>query len=743
MRLFQSLLGRRLSTPLHSPLTLVELEPRCVMSVNVLTYHNDNARTGQNLNETILTPANVNATDFGQLFTDSVDGAIYAQPLYVSGVAVPGQGTLNLVFVATENDSVYAFNADSPGPPVWQDSFINPAAGVTPVSDTDLGTNVISPEVGITGTPVIDPTTNTLYVVAFTKELAGGTTTYVQRLHALDLATGAEKFGGPVVIQATVPGTAPGSSNGVVSFDAFKQNQRPGLLLDNGVVYIAWASFDDHTPYNGWVIGYDAQTLQQVAVFNDSPNAGMGGIWQSGDAPAADAASNIYLATGTGDFDANSATAPNNDYGDTDLELAPTPGGLSVVSYFTPFNQPLLNARDEDLGSGGVLLLPAQPGESSPLMISVGKEGKIYLLDRNNLGGFNPSLDNVVQELPGALTGLFGAPAYFNGQVYFGGVGEALQAFAIADGLLSTVPTSESSVEFGYPGTTPSISADGNANGIVWAIQDDGTAILRAYPAGNLGTELYDSTQDSSRDQLADAVKFAVPTVVNGKVYVGTQTGLSVFGLLPAYLTSDDYVTQVYQDLLGRVPDSVGLAYWTNQMLLAGQTRQQIALGIENSLEYQTDEVRQVYAQFLHRVAGATDLSYWTGAFQTGATLQEVEAGVAGSAEFFQNSGGGTNAGFLNALYQDVLGRPVDATGLAYWSQELANGVSTTQVAAGVLSSEEYLLDLVQNHYQQFLRRPADLEGLVYWYVEYENEVTDEQVIAGIIGSQEYLNRLL
>ena len=403
---------------------------------------------------------------------------MYAQPLYKFDVVVPGLATLNLVFVATEHDSVYAFNADNAGPPVWHDSFINPAAGVTTVSDGDLNSNSISPEVGITGTPVIDPATNTLYVVAFTKEVSGGITSYVQRLHALDLATGAEKFGGPVTIQATVPGSGQGSSGGLVSFDAFRENQRPGLLLENGVVYISWASFDDHTPYHGWVIGYNAQTLQQVAVFNTTPDGGLGGIWQSGGAPAADAAGNIYVVTGNGTFDANAATAPNQDYGDTFLELSSTASGLSVKSYFTPFNQATLDARDEDLGSAGPIVMPSQPGPSPDLLIGAGKEGKVYVLNRDALGGFDPSTDNVVQELPQAITGAFDTPAYFNGQVYFGSSGDSLKAFTLSDGLLSSSPTSQSSVVFGYPGATPSISADGTANAIVWVIQDNGIAIL-------------------------------------------------------------------------------------------------------------------------------------------------------------------------------------------------------------------------------------------------------------------------
>jgi hypothetical protein len=736
------------------------LEPRLLLAADVLTYHNDLARTGQNLAETTLTPANVNATDFGQLFTDAVDGPMYAQPLYKSNVAVPGQGTLNLVFAATEHDSVYAFNADSPGPAVWHDSFIDPAAGVTPVPDADLKSASIAPEVGITSTPVIDPTTNTLYVVAFTKEVARTTTSYVQRLHALDLATGAEKFGGPVVIQATAPGSGQGGNGSVVSFDPIHENQRPGLLLDNGVVYIAWASFDDNTPYHGWVIGYNAQTLQQVAVFNTTPDGGLGGIWQSGGAPAADAAGNIYVVTGNGTFDAGNTTAPNHDYGDTYLKLTPTATGLTVASSFTPFNQAVLDARDEDLGSAGPVLLPDQP-EAPPLLIGAGKEGKIYLLNRNALGGFDPSADHVVEELPQSITSAFDTPAYFNGQVYFGGVGDALKAFTLANGLLSSTPASQSSVVFGYPGTTPSISADGTANGIVWVIENGSPAVLRAYPAGNLATELYDSSQEGSRDQLGKGVKFAAPTVVNGKVYVGTQTGLAVFGLLPSATSAPPgpsgnsspgsasqatppptpsdptagFVTQAYRDLLLRAPDPAGMAYWSGLLNQGVLTPDQVALGIEGSLEYETTEVQRVYAQYLHHSADPAGVSYWTGILQAGGTLEDVAAGVAGSDEYFQARGGSTDAGFLSALYRDGLGRPLDAAGQAYWAQTMA-GLSRAQLAAAVFASPEFLQDLVVDCYMRILHRTADTTGLNFWLAAAQDGMTEEQLIANCVGSQ-------
>jgi hypothetical protein len=720
------------------------LEPRLLLAADVLTYHNDNAHTGANLAETTLTPANVNVADFGKLFTDSVDGVVYAQPLVKSGVVVPGQGTLDLVFVATERDSVYAFNADSLGAPIWHDSFIDPAAGVTTVSDADLNSNSISPEVGITGTPVIDPTTSTLYVVAFTKEVSGGSTTYVQRLHALDLATGAEKFGGPVVIQASVPGSGQGGSGGVVSFDAFHENQRPGLLLDGGVVYIAWASFDDITPYHGWVIGYDAQTLQQVAVFNTTPDGGLGGIWQSGAGPAADAAGNLYFLTGNGTFDAGAATPPNQDYGDSFVKLSPTPSGLTATGSFTPFNQDTLDARDEDLGSGGPLLLPDQPGPAPHLLVAAGKEGKLYLLNRDNLGGFVPSVDHVVQEVPQATTSAFDTPAYFNGQVYLAGVGDTLKAFTLAGGLLSTTPSSQSSVAFGYPGATPSISANGTADGIVWVVQRGATAILRAYSAADLTTELYDSTQAGTRDQFGEAVKFAVPTVVNGKVFVGTQSGLAVFGLLPPGTPSPylPFVTQAYQDLLGRSAGPGELSSWTEALDQGQVTRAQVAFGIESSPEYRAAEVQQVYARFLHRAADPAGLSGWVAFLQMGGTREQLEAAVAGSPESYQVRGGDTPNGFLDALYQDALGRAVDSAGLAAWGPVLADGASPAQVAADLFASPEFLEDLVQGLYSSLLHRTADPAALSGWIAALQQGMGEDQVIAGLVDSQEYLDRL-
>jgi regulation of enolase protein 1 (concanavalin A-like superfamily) len=538
---------------LHRPLFHPHLEPlegRLAPSVNVLTYHNDNGRTGLNDHETALTLQSVNPTTFGQLYTDPVDGQIYAQPLTLAGVSVPNKGTHDVVFVATEHDSVYAFDADRPGAPLWHTSFINPAAGITTVLVSDIdGVANITPEIGITSTPVIDPASGTLYVVAKTKEFRSDGTHFVQRLHALDVSTGTEKVA-PAVIGDTmfdgtnytyvsgpsVPGTGDGSLNGQVYFNALRELNRPGLLLLNGVVYISWASHGDVSPYHGWVLGYDATTLQLAngAIFNTTPNGGLGGIWQSGGGLAADAAGNIYFATGNGTFDANTG---GNDYGDSILKLS-TANGLALADYFTPYNQNDLNAVDEDLGSGAALVLPDQPGLHPHLLIQAGKEGKIYVVDRDRMGHFTPGVDNIVQVMPNAIGGAWSMPAYFAGSLYYNGVGDVLRAFHLfGSNTLSGEPVSTSSAGFGYPGATPSISANGSQDGIVWSIQSDayyygGSAVLHAYDASDVSREIYNSNEAGARDRLGSAVEFTVPTVANGHVYVGTAYGLTVFGLL-------------------------------------------------------------------------------------------------------------------------------------------------------------------------------------------------------------------
>lgn len=509
--------------------------------VAVLTYHNDLARTGLNTNETVLNLTNVNSATFGKLFSYAVDGYVYAQPLVLTNVNIPGQGVHNVVYVATEHDSVYAFDADASMATLWQVSFLNPAAGVTTVTSADVSNpftlcDDLVPEIGITSTPVIDATNGTIYVEAKTKEVSGGVTNFVHRLHALNVATGAEKFGGPVVVQPTVAGTGDGTDgSGHVTFQGLIQLNRMGLLLNRGVVYVGSASHCDNGLYHGWLIGYGAQTLTLSNVFNTTPNGSQGGLWEAGDAPACDTNGNIYVATGNGTFDATT----NGDYGDSYIKLSTT-NGLQAADYFTPFNQQTLNDSDIDLGSGGTMVLPDEAGSMTHphLLIGAGKEGKIYLMDRDNLGHYQAGSDSqIVQSLPGAMPLCFDTPAYFQKTIYYVGVNDTMKAFSISNGVIATTPPAQGPTAYGFPGATPSISANGTSNAIVWAIESDdydvsGPAVLRAYNATNVALEIYNSLQadDGARDYPGPAVKFSVPTVANGKVYVGSQNGLAVFG---------------------------------------------------------------------------------------------------------------------------------------------------------------------------------------------------------------------
>jgi PA14 domain/Chitobiase/beta-hexosaminidase C-terminal domain len=508
--------------------------------VSVLTYHNDNARTGQNTNETVLNLANVNAATFGKLFSQPVDGYVYAQPLVLADVNIPGKGVRNVVFVATEHDSVYAFDAESNTPALWQVSFLNPAAGVTTVASDDVYSPEsppdLVPEIGITSTPVIDPVSGTIYVEAKTKEVTGGVTNFVHRLHALSVTNGAEKFGGPVVIQPSVAGTGDGNDgNGQVPFNPLRQLNRMGLLLSRGVVYVGSASHGDIGPFHGWLVGYGAQTLMLSNVFNATPNGSDGGFWSSGDGPACDTNGSIFVATGNGTFDATT----NGDYGDSFIKLTTT-NGLQAADYFTPFNQATLDEKDKDLGSGGTLLLPDEVGSSAHrhLLVGAGKEGRIYLLDRDNLGHYQDGSDSqIVQSFTNAIRPSFDTPAYFNRTIYYLGINDVLKAFSISNATINPTPTSQNPYPYNFPGATPSVSANGTNDGIVWAIQADaydvsGPAVLHAYNATNVALELYYSQQVNGgvRDNPGPAVKFSVPTIANGKVYVGTQNSLTVFG---------------------------------------------------------------------------------------------------------------------------------------------------------------------------------------------------------------------
>jgi hypothetical protein len=513
-----------------------------------ITQHNDISRTGQNLNEAILTPALVRSPGaFGKLFAQQVDGYIYAQPLYVQGVTING-AVHNVVYVATEGDSVYAFDADSNSAananPLWHASLIDTAHGAAVGATTvdswgTLDCGDLVPQIGITGTPTIDPSTNTMFVEAKSEENGN----YVHRLHALDITTGAEKAPGPVVVTASVRGSGDGSTAGQIYFDGLHQMERPGLLLLNGVVYLAYASHCDEYPYHGWLFAYDASTFQMINDYVTTPNGGLGGFWMGGSGIAADSSGNVFIVSGNGDFDTSST--PATELGDSILKLSLNGIGLSMTDYFTPYDQDNLDTGDVDLGSGGILLLPDQPGPFPHLLVEAGKEGTIYLINRDQLTTSNSHYcrnnctndPEIVEELQYEIGGLWSMPAYWNSTLYFWGIGDVLTAFSLNNGQMGAVPSSSGSVELTFPSATPSISANGNSGGIVWAIDttaytSNGPAVLHAFDASNVANELYNSTMVSG-DQAGGSAKFAVPTIANGKVYIGTATELDVYGPLP------------------------------------------------------------------------------------------------------------------------------------------------------------------------------------------------------------------
>ena len=519
------------------------LEARRLLSaVDVLTYHYDNARTWLNDSETILNPTDLTPATFGKLFVDSVDGKVDAQPLYVAHVNIPNKGVHNVLYVETENDSVYAFDADSnagmDAQPLMQASLLGPGE----VPSDDRGSGQISPTIGITATPVIDVSSGTMYVTAMSKLVSGTTTTYIQRLHALSMTTLQDKVP-PVTVQASISSTGPNSVNGTLAFIPANYAERAALTLINGTVYTTWTSHSDENIYNGWIIGYDAKTLKQNAVLNVTPDGVAGSFWGSGAGPAVDARGNIYDLDANGTFDTtlNSRGFPiHGDFGGTFIKVSTTPK-LAVTDYFAPDNIAMENNTDEDLGSGGVIVLPDMTnarGKIVQLAIGAGKDGNIYLVNRNDLGHFNPANDNgIYQELPGALpSGEWATSAYFNGSVYFGPILNHLMQFTFVKGRLMPLPTSQSPGTFGYPGTTPSVSANGTSDGIVWAAEAaaNGQAVLHAYNAANLADELYNSTMAGSRDAFGEQNKFITPVVTDGKVYVATTNGVGVFGMLPA-----------------------------------------------------------------------------------------------------------------------------------------------------------------------------------------------------------------
>jgi hypothetical protein len=512
--------------------------------VNVTTYHNDNARDGWNASETILTPQNVNFNVFGKLRELPVDGKVDGQPLYISGLSIAGQ-THNVLIAVTEHGSAYAFDADS-GTQLWMVSTL----GTNETTSDDHGCGQITPEIGITDTPVIDRSqgpNGAVFLVAMSKDAGGN---YYQRLHALDLSTGAELQGSPSEIQASFPGNGYGSTNGMQVFDPGQYAERVGLLLMNGQLYLAWTSHCDDDPYTGWLMAYSETTLQQTSVLNLTPNGpstphygnGEGSVWMSGAGLAADTQGNIFFLDANGTFDstlsANGFPA-SGDFGNSFMKVSTTGNVLAAADFFAAYDLQSESDADQDLGSGGAMLLPDQTdagGVIHHLAVGAGKDTNIYVVNRDNMGKFNASSNNAIyQELPNALSGgAWSMPALFNNTVYYAGVGDYLKAFPITNALLATTPASKSANTFAYPGATPSVSSNGAQNSIVWAIENqNGAGVLHAYDTTNIPTELYDSNQaPNSRDNFSDN-KFVPPMIANGKVYVGTQNSVAVFGLLP------------------------------------------------------------------------------------------------------------------------------------------------------------------------------------------------------------------
>ncbi len=500
------------------------------LATDVLTHHNDLARTGQMLAETTLTPSNVNSSSFGKVAFLSADGKVDGQPLSVTSLSIGGT-THNVVYVVTEHNSVYAYDADNYAL-LWQVSL----NGANETPSDNRGCTDITPEIGITSTPVIDRnrgTNGALYAVAMTKDASGG---IHHRLHALDLASGAELFGGPREISATYPGSGGNSVNGVLKFDPSLHTERVALTLVNGNIFMGWTAHCMAGAYTGWIMSYSADTLQQTGVVNVAPNGHQGSVWMAGSGMASDGTS-IYVVDGNGTFgttlDGNGFPV-DSDFGNSFMKLSASP--LKVTDYFAPLDVVQLANADGDFGSGGAMLLPDQKtadGTVKHLAVAAGKDNKIYVVDRDAMGKFSPTSNNIWQVLTGTLAGgIWGSPAYFNGTVYYGALNDNIKALPVTNALLATVAASKSPTTFAYPGAVPAISANGTSNAILWAAENGTTGALHAYDATSLGRELYNSNQAGTRDQWGAGNKFITPMISRGKVYVGATNGVAVFGLL-------------------------------------------------------------------------------------------------------------------------------------------------------------------------------------------------------------------
>ncbi len=758
-------------------LCIETLEDRKLLSVNVLNYRYDQSSSGVNAQETTLTPGNVNAANFGKIATTPVDGQVYAEPLYISGVNIAGD-THNVAYVATEHDSVYAIDSNS-GAVLWHDSFLGPGITTVPTADTKSLTS-LTPECGITASPVIDPNTHSIYVLANTKEVRADGIHYVYKLHALDLSTGAENLGGPLTLADTicndataadggdytyvsgpsVKGTGAGSVNGVVSFNALRELSRVALTEVDGNIFMAFGSHPDIEPAHGWILAVNAQTMSLWGALNVTPNGDLGDIWQGGNSITVDANGNMYAVTGNGTFDdtLNADGFPIlGDYGDSVVQFAYDPDsspthqningyGLKVVSYFTPSNQEVLDDEDLDLASSGTVLLPPQAGSASQpnLLITGGKEGTVYLMSSDSLPGYNPAGDQVTQEVTKMFNTIYSAPAYFNGRLYYAIVGGHAQAFSLTNGQLNTTPSSVSTDSYGYPGSTPTISANGTANGIVWMI-DTATNELRAYDANNLAHELYNSDQGpGGADALGKAVKFAVPTVADGHVFVGTQNSLVIYGLLDPHKQGNGaanrmFVNAAYESILGRAADPAAIASWA-QALDNGASRMALTNVLTHSDEYYSGIIQGDYQRYLGREADRPGLLGWTAAMRGGVSDELLESLFIGSPEFYLHSGG-TDRAWVDAMYMNVLGRAPDAAGEAAWVAALAAGANRTSIAYNFAASPEREALRITSDYSNYLGRSPGHGDIAGWVAAFESGFSNENVVAGFVASDEFFSR--
>jgi hypothetical protein len=621
-----------------------------------------------------------------------VDGKVDAQPLYVQNITIPGQGVHNVLYVGTEHGSLYAFDADT-----FAQLKKVTLLGANETPSDDHGCSQVTPEIGITATPAIDlqvGANGTIYAISQSKDASAH---YHHRLHALDLATLTEQFGGPVEIQASSPGTGVEDT-----FNPAVHVERPGLLISNGIVYTSWGSHCDAESYDGWVLSYNETTLRQVSALNLTPNGNDGGIWSAGSGPAADASGNLYLLTGNGTFDTslNASGFPSkSDFGNSFVRMT-TSGAPAVADYFTMLNTVSESASDVDLGSGGLMLLPPLDngkGTGTPvsLVVGAGKDHNIYVLDTTNLGKFNPSKDSIYQLLSGALPGgAWSSPAWFNGNLYYGGVGDNLKAFAFTGGAFSLAAHSANT--FPYPGVTPSISANGTNNGIVWIVENQNTAVLHAFDASDVATELYNSnTAASGRDHFGAGNKFVVPMIANGKVYVGTTNGVGVFGLLaPANCT------------IGLSAPSADLpATGTSTTATcpeAGQPNCGFIPEVAQSFNVSTTAGCAWTATSSNPgVLAITSGASGTGPGTIGFTLlnnthtaqQSYNIAVAGNSSSstytLKQAGSGDNLLYrqVYALYEQIFGRDPDSGGFAFWTG--SGSAALGQMADSFLTSPE------------------------------------------------------